>query len=95
MIKASHKSEDLKALEESEYKALLTLLAISMATPRYFSNLLQNLMRRSDGIEMSEIGTLVNLQSTNVNVAEYDRFEAIVAVYVDLNLKEKSNPKHR
>ena len=31
----------------------------------------------------------------NVNVAEYDRFEAIVAVYVDLNLKEKSNPKHR
>lgn len=95
VIKASHKSEDLKALEESEYKALLTLLAISMATPRYFSNLLQNLMRRSDGIEMSEIGTLVNLQPTNVNVAEYDRFEAIVAVYVDLNLKEKSNPKHR
>nr|WP_225927367.1 P-loop NTPase fold protein [Pseudomonas ekonensis] len=95
LIKVSLKPDDLWALEGGEYKALLTLLAIALGTPLCFSSLLQSLRSKSDTFEMSELKGLVSLDPSAENLAEFERFREIMAIYADLIAKQKKPPRHR
>ncbi|MCY0107029.1 KAP family NTPase [Pseudomonas monsensis] len=95
LIKVSLKPDDLKVLEDGEYKALLTLLAIAMATPRCFSNLLHSVNERSDSFEMKAIKTLITAKQYEDSLAEYKRLEEILKIYDDLVLKQRVGASHR
>lgn len=97
LIKVSLKSDDLKVLEDGEYNALLTLLAIAMATPLCFSNLLRSVNERSDIFEMKAIRTLTMGTTTQYekNIAEYNRLDEILKIYDDLVLKSLGGANHR
>ncbi len=95
LIKVSLKPDDLRALEGGEYKALLTLLAVALGTPLCFSSLLQPLRSKSDTFEMNELKGLVSLDPSAENLAEFERFREIMAIYADLIAKQKKPPRHR
>ncbi|MFJ4193150.1 P-loop NTPase fold protein [Pseudomonas sp. NPDC089534] len=95
LIKVSLKPDDLAALEAGEYKALLTLLAIALGTPLCFSSLLQSLDSKNDTVEMSELKALINFNPSDGNIAEFERFREIMAIYTDLIAKQRKPPRHR
>jgi hypothetical protein len=95
LIKVSLKPDDLKTLEDGEYKALLTLLAIAMATPLCFSNLLRSVNVKSDTFGMREIKSLINLSPTDENMLEYNRFKEILGIYTVLIVNEPFKTDHR
>ncbi|MCX2546087.1 P-loop NTPase fold protein [Pseudomonas sp. COW5] len=95
LIKVSLKPDDLKVLEDREYSALLTLLAVAMATPICFSNLLRSVNAMSDSFEMTAIKTLIATSQDEKNMVEYSRLDEILKIYDGLVSKQQGGASHR
>ncbi len=95
LIKASLKTEDIKALDVGEYKVLLTLLAIAMGTPVCFSQVLKSLANTSGSCAMSDIKSLTLYKQTDEFRAEYKRFGEILDIYTGMVSKQKGGSKYR
>jgi hypothetical protein len=95
LIKASLKTDDFKALEGGEYKALLTLLAIAMGTPICFSEVLTSLAKKSGSCAMSDIKSLIPYMDRDDFLFEYERFGEILDVYAGMISKQKGGSKYQ